>query len=369
MSATAQADEAGVPACGLPCLRGEAVGPGEPVVRAVRLVERLALAQGRFHAVTCEAEELGGAGSAADGVGKETDAVGLRSFGKAGKPGICQGGCAALVCGVQAGLRRGAVPGAEPRPAGVDAARMALAEGLKLLEREGGALLVLSVRAGEGDARGGVCHVRLAGKHHHLVDVLDAVEALGRHRGESSACKGGGKEVARDAPGGVRLGISGAKAQLNVAVLEACAVAGRCGVDACAKAEHVAARFAHAPDELLEHGGLEQLVGAVEEEQVVAACALDACHAAQVDALAMGLLEHLKAGVALGGSLGNVGRAVFGGVVHHDCLEVAEGLRRQAGDAAGQLVGDVARGDHNRDSGHGTDPSSKPQRACLTCIS
>ena len=114
LSATAQADEAGVPACGLPCLRGEAVGPGEPVVRAVRLVERLALAQGRFHAVTCKAEELSGTGGAPDGVGEQLRPVGLCFFRQAGEPGICQGGRAALACGMQAGLCRGAVPGGKP---------------------------------------------------------------------------------------------------------------------------------------------------------------------------------------------------------------------------------------------------------------
>ena len=155
--------------------------------------------------------------------------------------------------------------------------------------------------------------------------------------------------------------ISGAKVQLNAAFPKVCAVAGGSAVGTCAKAEHVAACFIHTSDKPLERGGFE-FIGAVEEKQVVAACALDACHAAQVDALAVGLLEHLEARVALGGALGNVGRAILGGVVHHDCLEVAESLRRQAGDATGQLVGDVARGDHNRDSGHGAGPSSKPAK-------
>ena len=238
---------------------------------------------------------------------------------------------------------------------------MALAEGLELLEREGGSRLVLGVRVGEGNARDGIRHVCLAGKYRHLVDVLRAVEALGRHRGEGALCERGGEEVARDAPSRIGLIVSGAKVQLNVAFLKAHAVTGRGALDTCAKAEHVAACFTHAPDELFEHDGFE-LIGAVEEKQVVAACTLDARHAAQVDALAVGLLEHLEARVALGGALGNVGRAILGGVVHHDRLEVAEGLRRQAGDATGQLVGDVARGDHNRDSGHGAGPSSKPAK-------
>ena len=361
LGAAAQADEAGVPVCGLPRLCGEPVGPGKPIVCGVCLVERLALAQSRLHAVACEAEELGGTCGAPDGVGEQLCPVGLCFFRQAGEPGICQGGRAALACGMQAGLCRGAVPGAEPRLAGVDAAGVALAEGLELLEREGGGRLVLGVRVGEGTARDGVRHVCLAGKYRHLVDVLRAVEALGRHRCEGALCERGGEEMARDAPRGIGLIVSGAKVQLNAAFLKARAVAGRGALDICAKAEHVAACFTHASDELLEHGGLE-LIGPIEEKQVVAACALDASHAAQVDALAMGLLEHLEARVALGGALGNVGRAVFGGVVHHDRLEVAEGLRRQTGDATGQLVGDIARGDHNRDSGHGAGPSSKPAK-------
>ena len=238
---------------------------------------------------------------------------------------------------------------------------MALAEGLELLEREGRGRIVLGVRVGEGDARDGVRHVCLAGKYRHLVDVLRAVEALGCHRGEGALCERGGEEMARDAPRGIGLIVSGAKVQLNVAFLKVRAMAGGSALDTCAEAEHVAARFIHAPGELFEHGGFE-LIGTVEEKQVVAACALDTRHAAQMDALAVGLLEHLEARIALGGALGNVGRAIFGGVVHHDYLEVAEGLRRQAGDTAGQLVGDVARGDHNRDSGHGAGPSSKPAK-------
>ena len=238
---------------------------------------------------------------------------------------------------------------------------MALAEGLELLEREGGSRLVLGVRMGEGNACDGIRRVCLAGECRHLVDVLRAVEALGCHRGEGALCERGGEEVARDAPRGVGLIVSGAKVQLNVAFLKTRAMAGRGAFDAWAKTEHVAACFTHASDELFEHGGLE-LSGPVEEKQVVAACALDASHAAQVDALAVGLLEHLEARVALGGALGNVGRAILGGVVYHDRLEVAEGLRRQAGDTTGQLVSDVARGNHNRDSGHGAGPSSKPAK-------
>ena len=114
LGAATKADEAGVPVCGLPRLRGESVGPGEPIVCGVCLVKCLALAQGCLHAVACKTEELGGTGGAPDGVGKELRPVGLCFFRQAGEPGICQGGRAALARGMQAGLRRGAIPGGKP---------------------------------------------------------------------------------------------------------------------------------------------------------------------------------------------------------------------------------------------------------------